>query len=349
MAKNGVKSVYIPDEAMRQPYSEDDDDDNDDQFFADGDGDDASSATSEEAIEVIQSLKHGGTITNGIPYDPASTTAYAADDYPSPPMYGTQVNNGANPTNGYPNPTNGYPNPTNGYSNPTNGYPTNGSSPAMYNDDDDPSPQQVNGAAVYGVYDDNSLPPPQVPGVNSGYNNQGQKYIEDEVLPQGRAFTTVPGEDDGVPAYPAANEDNEDPADNVDPAYPAANEDNEDPADNVDTAYAAANVDPAYTAANGDPADPATNGDPALNAHGGSARAAKLYSSSSSGSGSDSDDEDSDGSTIVLSKTSLYYVLSKIFMTETGLNMADLLSDVCKELKTISARLSALERAAKKK
>jgi len=64
---------------------------------------------------------------------------------------------------------------------------------------------------------------------------------------------------------------------------------------------------------------------------------------SSTGNDSDSDDE-SISSTIVLSKTSLYYVLSKVFMTEQGLNMADLLADVTSELKHMNTRLASIER-----
>lgn len=75
----------------------------------------------------------------------------------------------------------------------------------------------------------------------------------------------------------------------------------------------------------------------------GGAKDLSASSSSSSSSEVGSDDE-SVGSTIVLSKSSLYYVMSKVFMTEDGLNMADLMSDVVKELQNVNLRLTSMEK-----
>lgn len=46
----------------------------------------------------------------------------------------------------------------------------------------------------------------------------------------------------------------------------------------------------------------------------------------------------------MLSKSTLYYVLSKVFMTEKGDNVADLLSDAVKELHAMNVKLTSIDR-----
>jgi hypothetical protein len=55
-------------------------------------------------------------------------------------------------------------------------------------------------------------------------------------------------------------------------------------------------------------------------------------------------DSESEDSTIVLSQSSLYYVLSKIFMTDDGVNLAELIGDIAYELKSINVRLGSIEK-----